>query len=51
MQDVAEVLSDEDVEDVMHEADLNGDGRISYSEFMEMIPNLSTAIHVSTKVK
>lgn len=41
MKHVADVLTDEDVEEVMLEADLDGDGRISFEEFQEMIPFLS----------
>jgi calmodulin len=51
MKGVAEAVTDEDVEEIMQEADLNGDGKINYMEFKEMIPNLSTAIHMPTKVK
>lgn len=51
IRDVAEELTDEDVEEVMAEADLNGDDKISYSEFQKMIPALSINIHTQTKVK
>jgi len=51
MKRVAEALTDDDVQEVMNEADLNGDGKISYSEFKEMIPHLSLGIHTSVKTK
>ena len=51
MKRVAEALTDDDVQEVMSEADLNGDGKISYSEFKEMIPHLSLGIHTSVKSK
>jgi calmodulin len=37
---VADELTDEDVEDIIVEWDEDGDGRISYSEFVNMIPRL-----------
>jgi calmodulin len=51
MQRVAEELTDDDVEEVMAEADLNGDGKISFSEFKKMIPILSANIHTPRKIK
>lgn len=51
MKRVAEALTDEDVEEIMNEADLDGDGRISFGEFKEMIPHLSDCIHTSVKIK
>jgi Ca2+-binding EF-hand superfamily protein len=51
MRRVAEALTDDDVEEIMNEADLDGDGRISYAEFKEMIPHLSECIHISVKIR
>jgi len=51
MKRVADALTDEDIEEIMNEADLNGDGMISYSEFKEMIPHLNVGIHTSVKIK
>jgi Ca2+-binding protein (EF-Hand superfamily) len=51
MRRVAEALTDDDVEEIMNEADLDGDGRISFAEFKEMIPHLSENIHMSVKIK
>mmetsp|Transcript_10383 Transcript_10383/g.19437 ORF Transcript_10383/g.19437 Transcript_10383/m.19437 type:complete len:239 (+) Transcript_10383:363-1079(+) len=51
MKRVAEALTDEDVEEIMNEADLDGDGRISFAEFKEMIPHLSESIYISVKIK
>mmetsp|Transcript_9841 Transcript_9841/g.14786 ORF Transcript_9841/g.14786 Transcript_9841/m.14786 type:complete len:185 (+) Transcript_9841:124-678(+) len=44
MKDVIDPLDDKDVEEIMAEADLDGDGRISYAEFSVMIPHLSDCI-------
>jgi len=41
---VAEELTVEDVEEIMLESDLDGDGRIRYSEFTIMIPRLNQII-------
>lgn len=46
MRRVAETLDDADIEEVMAEADLDGDGRISYEEFHMMIPHLSVGIQL-----
>lgn len=44
MKDVVDPLDDQDVEEIMAEADLDGDGRISYAEFSVMVPHLSDCI-------
>ena len=41
---VADELTDEDVEEIIIENDEDGDGRISYSEFVKMIPRLNRII-------
>jgi len=46
MRDVANNLDDDDIEEIMGEADLDGDGRISYSEFAAMIPHLSDGVFI-----
>lgn len=51
MNRVAEAITDDDMEEIMHEADLDGDGKINFLEFSRMIPNLGHFLHVSTKVK
>ena len=51
MKRVAEALTDDDVDEIMSEADLDGDGRISFSEFKAMIPQLSSCIHTQVKIR
>lgn len=46
MKRVAETLDDGDVEEVIAEADLDGDGRISFEEFRIMIPHLSVGVRI-----
>jgi calmodulin len=46
MRDVANNLDDDDIEEIMVEADLDGDGRISYSEFAAIIPHLSDGVYI-----
>jgi len=46
MKRVAETLDDDDVEEVITEADLDGDGRISFEEFRIMIPHLSVGVRI-----
>jgi calmodulin len=46
MKRVAETLDDADVEEVIAEADLDGDGRISFDEFRTMIPHLSVGVRI-----
>lgn len=48
---VAEELTDDDVCEILAEADLDGDGRINYNEFKEFIPHLSDCIHNVTKIR
>jgi Ca2+-binding EF-hand superfamily protein len=47
MRDVANFLDDDDIEEIMNEADLNGDGRISYSEFSAMLPHLADGVYIN----
>eukprot|EP00553_Chaetoceros_curvisetus_P009805 CAMPEP_0204614834 /NCGR_PEP_ID=MMETSP0717-20131115/2469_1 /ASSEMBLY_ACC=CAM_ASM_000666 /TAXON_ID=230516 /ORGANISM="Chaetoceros curvisetus" /LENGTH=192 /DNA_ID=CAMNT_0051627609 /DNA_START=29 /DNA_END=607 /DNA_ORIENTATION=- len=44
MKEVADKLTDDDVLEVMAEADLDGDGKINYAEFQEMVPHLGEII-------
>ncbi len=44
MREVADKLTDDDVLEVMAEADLDGDGKINYAEFQEMVPHLGEII-------
>jgi calmodulin len=46
MKRVAETLDDGDIEEVIAEADLDGDGRISFEEFRIMIPHLSVGVRI-----
>lgn len=51
MKRVANELTDDDVQEIMHEADLDGDGLINYDEFKKMIPLFSDCIHTAVKIK
>jgi len=37
MTNLGETLTDEEVEELMHEADANGDGQIDYDEFVKLM--------------
>ena len=39
MTNLGEKLTDEEVDEMIREADVDGDGQINYEEFVKMVPN------------
>lgn len=46
MTNLGEKLSDNEVEEMIREADVDGDGQINYSEFVNVSRRLSRAVSI-----